>query len=286
MQYSKYVIALIIFYILLVSPIFTYYVNASNSVVVVTIESNGVVIVELNISVSEGLNNIILPVKPIPETITVVEAGENIPSIYYNNSLIIPAKKSGTAYVRYVANVTMVGGKIVLEISEAIITLRVMKGIVLLSIPENLINASIRDSTLILKFEGPAKIVYTIATQIATSPAIATKPAATTPTSKPSKPTGFILFPSAWVIVGIGIACVLIAVVFALRRRGGDRELDRLDKAILKVLKNRGGRMLQSELIMELGVPKTTLWRHVKKLEKLGYVEIEKVGRVNIVKLK
>lgn len=72
--------------------------------------------------------------------------------------------------------------------------------------------------------------------------------------------------------------------VFRARREEEGITLSDLDVAILKCLEKRGGYALQSELQKDLPtVPRTTLWRHVKKLERLGYVKIEKVGQQNRV---
>lgn len=72
--------------------------------------------------------------------------------------------------------------------------------------------------------------------------------------------------------------------VFRARREEEGITLSDLDVAILKCLEKRGGYALQSELQKDLPtVPRTTLWRHVKKLESLGYVKIEKVGQQNRV---
>ncbi len=42
---------------------------------------------------------------------------------------------------------------------------------------------------------------------------------------------------------------------------------------------------MQSELYRMLGVPRTTLWRAVRRLESLGYVRIVKVNRLNKIVL-
>jgi hypothetical protein len=56
--------------------------------------------------------------------------------------------------------------------------------------------------------------------------------------------------------------------VFRARREEEGITLSDLDVAILKCLEKRGGYALQSELQKDLPtVPRTTLWRHVKKFD-------------------
>jgi len=64
------------------------------------------------------------------------------------------------------------------------------------------------------------------------------------------------------------------------------RGLDDVDRRILEKLREHGGSMLQSQLLRETGLPKTTLWRHVQKLEKMGYIEVVREGRSNRLVLK
>jgi len=54
---------------------------------------------------------------------------------------------------------------------------------------------------------------------------------------------------------------------------------------IIKTLEKKGGSAFQSELQRAIPIPKTTLWRHIKKLERMGIVRIEKVGNQNRVVL-
>ena len=59
------------------------------------------------------------------------------------------------------------------------------------------------------------------------------------------------------------------------------RGIDDVDRLILRKLREHGGSMLQSQLLRETGLPKTTLWRHVQKLERMGLIRIVKEGRSN-----
>jgi uncharacterized membrane protein len=58
------------------------------------------------------------------------------------------------------------------------------------------------------------------------------------------------------------------------------------DKEIIKFISNNGGQALESELRKKFLQPRTTMWRAVKRLERLGVIEIDKKDLQNLVKLK
>lgn len=251
--------------IFMVNPISGY--NGVQNIIT-TINGDGSVFVEMNVTVGSGLNYIILPVKPVPETIKVYEYGEGIVPIYLNMTLIIPVEKAGVVDIRYVANITAVGGKAFFDVGNASVILKVMKGVILLSLPDNISELHTEDSVLVLCFTGPAEISYTLSESPASENVSNVSP----------------IFPWQYILLGLMVIIVVVAVYLFIRRR--PRDLDPVDKDILDILRKKGGKAIQSELMTELHIPKTTLWRHVKRLEALEYVEVEKIGRVNIVKLR
>lgn len=58
------------------------------------------------------------------------------------------------------------------------------------------------------------------------------------------------------------------------------------DKEIIKFISDNGGQALESELRKKFLQPRTTMWRAVKRLERLGLIEIDKKDLQNLVKLK
>ncbi len=58
------------------------------------------------------------------------------------------------------------------------------------------------------------------------------------------------------------------------------------DKEIIKFISDNGGQALESELRKKFLQPRTTMWRAVKRLERLGVIEIDKKDLQNLVKLK
>ena len=58
------------------------------------------------------------------------------------------------------------------------------------------------------------------------------------------------------------------------------------DKKIVKFISENGGKVFESELRKKFLQPRTTMWRAVKRLERLGVIEIDKKDLQNLVTLK
>ena len=58
------------------------------------------------------------------------------------------------------------------------------------------------------------------------------------------------------------------------------------DKEIIKFISENGGQVFESDLRKKFLQPRTTMWRAVKRLERLGVVEIYKKDLLNMVKLR
>ena len=58
------------------------------------------------------------------------------------------------------------------------------------------------------------------------------------------------------------------------------------DKEIVRFISENGGEVFESELRKKFLQPRTTMWRAVKRLERLGVVEIYKKDLLNMVKLR
>lgn len=63
-------------------------------------------------------------------------------------------------------------------------------------------------------------------------------------------------------------------------------ELRQDDKDIVTFISENGGQAYESELRKKFLLPRTTTWRAVKRLEREGIVEIEKVDQQNLIKLR
>lgn len=113
-------------------------------------------------------------------------------------------------------------------------------------------------------------------------------------------------------ILAVGAAAVAVIVVFIILKRSRitkevpvphipqsnyvspDKEtifrlkpeLRQEDKDIIAFISEKGGRVFESELRKKFLLPRTTTWRAVKRLEREGIVEIEKVDQQNLIKLR
>ena len=90
-------------------------------------------------------------------------------------------------------------------------------------------------------------------------------------------------------IVGIAIIAIILLVAIFMMKKGSKKEIRSLreeDRAIIEYLKKRGGEAYESEIHRDLLIPRTSAWRAIKRLERLGLVKIEKEGGRNKVVLK
>ncbi|MGI0058241.1 MAG: helix-turn-helix transcriptional regulator, partial [Nitrosotalea sp.] len=58
------------------------------------------------------------------------------------------------------------------------------------------------------------------------------------------------------------------------------------DKEIIAFISEKGGQVYESELRKKFLMPRTTMWRAVKRLEREDVVEIEKIDQQNLIKLR
>lgn len=64
---------------------------------------------------------------------------------------------------------------------------------------------------------------------------------------------------------------------------GGDLRPD--DVQVLNFIQEKGGRVLEPEIRTRFALPKTSAWRQIKRLERLGYVKVTKIGSQNQIEI-
>ncbi|MFZ7136802.1 MAG: CARDB domain-containing protein [archaeon] len=102
-------------------------------------------------------------------------------------------------------------------------------------------------------------------------------------------------FPIEYLIVVAVVVGVLVIIFVLFRRKGPNIEkvfeknpqLNREEKDVLNYLAANDGKAFESEIRKKFpDIPRTSLWRLIKRLERLEIVKVEKIGLENQVELK
>ena len=145
-------------------------------------------------------------------------------------------------------------------------------------VPSSIIS---KDNVTIFSFrEGAVTISYTI-------PLI--RPTHTPPSTSDKKKAKELLFLNSLllpIISAISVTMLLILLHRKLRSSKILTSLSEEERAIVEALRRRGGKAYQYEIARDVNLPKTTLWRHVRRLSQMGVIELEKHGKQNYLKLK
>lgn len=102
--------------------------------------------------------------------------------------------------------------------------------------------------------------------------------------SSPEQPGGW---PLGWIVLGVvAAALAIIGVSFYMKRRKGSLGLRYEEAEVIRFIKERGGRALEAELREAFpDIPRTSMWRLIKRLERRKQVKVKKIGLQNVVEL-
>jgi len=119
---------------------------------------------------------------------------------------------------------------------------------------------------------SPASNLTTQFPPVAGPPTTPTAVAATTPPPgfAPGRPPGWLL-PLVAAAAAAGAAFLLLST----RRRRQQVDLGEVDAKVLEYVRRRGG-AYEADVARELGIPRTTVFRAVRRLEERGLVRVEK----------
>ena len=88
-----------------------------------------------------------------------------------------------------------------------------------------------------------------------------------------------------------GIFFIVIIIITISKRRTEKKRVDQQpqlrhdDLEVLKFIEESGGKALELNIRKKLIIPKSSSWRLVRRLERLGYVKVTKVGVQNEIEL-
>lgn len=90
-------------------------------------------------------------------------------------------------------------------------------------------------------------------------------------------------------VAGIFFIIIIFGIVFKRRaekkRVKEQPQLRHDDLEVLKFLEESGGKALELNIRKELIIPKSSSWRLVRRLERLGYIKVTKIGVQNEIEL-
>lgn len=126
---------------------------------------------------------------------------------------------------------------------------------------------------------GSWKLAYGVPLQLTTS----------TTSGAPGAQAGPLLQPAQVAAVGT-IVAALGGGLYLRRWRsrrvgplGGELRPD--DVQVLNFIQEKGGRVQELEIRTRFALPKTSAWRQIKRLERMGYVKVTKVGSQNQIEI-
>lgn len=116
---------------------------------------------------------------------------------------------------------------------------------------------------------------------------VVTSNSVTTNTSSASSSQSYL---EAAALVVVAMVLLAATSMFVLRRRGAApgpqaSELRPDDVKVLDFISEKGGKVLEPEIRTRFALPKTSGWRQIKRLERLGYVKVTKIGSQNQIEL-
>lgn len=130
-------------------------------------------------------------------------------------------------------------------------------------------------------FPGDWEISYEVAI-------LKPRPPGPGPIQPPKEPTIFDILLQYGVLIAIVVASVFFGIVFLVTvlKRRKLRELRSEEAEVIKFLREKGGRAFESELRSRFPeIPRTSMWRLIRRLEKRGIVSVKKVGMQNVIEL-
>jgi len=249
---------------------------------VLTIFSNGTPMMSLSTTLTGGFVNLTLPAMP-QSYVSLYVNGTPMPYILNDSCITIPVLGTANVTITYIPKVFTIDGFVGVNIiTNDTIEVVVPNDALIYNITLSIINMSVVNGELVVLTRGPGSILYTIV------------PKPTTSATKPSRPSSYQGLPlTALTIVVIVIVAVVSSIAMLIVRRRGwhgglgtTYGLSDYELSVIRYIESRGGSAFEGDISRDLGIPRTTVWRIVRRLEGLGVVEVRKVEGKNLVIIK
>ncbi len=259
----------------------------------ITVYRDGVAHVEYTISVNETASSVSIPLLGSPVNVMVQDdTGQLLQFDLTQQNIVVYSLDSPKFLLEYdTATLTSKDGaawtlKLSLPTQSKII-LPEDSSIIYLSDRPTLIEAAANRPILTLT-NGAWEISYVISIKITTARTSLTSITTTTSRTTTSPPPPSLPLNPAAILAASALTVALCVAFLIIRKRRSDDlagTLSNMDTEVLNLIRSRGGRIFESELRDLLVIPKTSAWRRVKRLEKMGLVRTKKIGSQNQIEL-
>jgi uncharacterized membrane protein len=254
---------------------------------ILTIYPDGYVMVDMYYQPQEAPGNITVPLLGQPVYYGAEQGGLILPVEVGGSALTVSYYTSSVVHVYYLTgNLTSkTGAQWILQYNSPLPTIVVLpEGIVPVDVSPSDVAPILYNGTPALEFPpGSVRLTYLVLPQ---APGSAAQTSSQEAPASPSSSTGQARgghSALAWAVAGAAVAAGAAAAALLARRRrsagnpGGQvavaaSRLDERDRAILDFLRNHGPATAQ-EIMDATGIPRTPLYRRLRKLEEMGLVE-------------
>ncbi len=236
-----------------------------------------------------------------------LDTGELVP-VEYNGSLILGVDVNGTVILTYLTEeLTSKEGALwsLNLVSQDNVAIVLPENTIPLNIEPEPLYVGLNDSrTVILLPPGNISVEYTVyvppqkttkppPTTLPPSPTESPSPTVTEtspqlPPETPSPPAPTTAEVGLWIAALAIIIGAIVGILHKLRIRKSTMSyvLDERDREVINAIKELGGEATASQIIAALKIPKTSLYRRIRRLLRLGYIEEVEVGGRKVYKLK
>ncbi len=278
---------------------------ASPDELVATVYPNGYVMVDAYYQPESSPGNLTVPLIGEPAYYGAEQDGLVLPVERSGDTLSITYYTDDVVHVYYlVTNITSkTGAYWLLEYDSPLPTVLLLpdQTVPVDVQPANVTPAVFNGTPAIILPPGHVRVEYIILPQPSTStPGTPPQQSGGTTSEETTRPGGIPGW-IPWVVLGIALAGA--AVAFAARRRSGGggsqggqgstgsvelatARLDERDEAILEYLRSRGAATAQ-DIMDATGIPRTPLYRRLRKLESMGLIEhVDEPGSPRLYRLR
>lgn len=262
--------------------------------------ANGTALLIFNQTLTGTVYPLHLPAPPLSAPV-VLNNGTPVAAVLNGTTLLVPVLGRALITVEYVPRVRTLDGLISFNVTEGVYVIWAQGG-VLLTPTLTILNYTRSGSSLLVVAKGPGVVAYTIQgralpgnaasngsaasattrTSAAQSAGASSTETVYTNTTAPSSAgRASWQLPVVWLIVAA--IAVVAAVALLLRRRGQVAlDLNDTDKLVLSYVRKTGG-AYESDIARSLGLPRTTVFKSVRRLERAGLISVEKRDGRNFV---